>query len=282
MLSLARQRCVASKAIGAFEGVRTFYFPRKHWFPWRVRLVRQRQAAVRAKRHLWPRRPDPKEEPIFGDKDQDVLAFTEKEIRISFKKLVHYARLMKRKQIQDAYEWVDSLARMKSEPILKLLEKAMEECRDRRGWDLARTYIYDPQPGFGFYVKNLRKHSRGRYGILKSPRNRFTIRVRQYTLEEWFHRIYIYNKVPRSMSSDMRLALQQKRVSPQMQKEWSPYLCASSRMFHRKELKWLDNTRQFDYYKVRREWIDRYKANLLRSSTEAREARGLPQLAMPE
>lgn len=240
------------------------------------------RTGVRAKRHLWPRRSDSKEEPIFGDKDQDVLAFTEKEIRISFKKLVHYARLMKRKQIQDAYEWVDSLARMKSEPILKLLEKAMEECRDRRGWDLARTYIYDPQPGFGFYVKNLRKHSRGRYGIMKSPRNRFTIRVRQYTLEEWFHRIYIYNKVPRSMSSDMRLALQQKRVSPQMQKEWSPYLCASSRMFHRKELKWLDNTRQFDYYKVRREWIDRYKANLLRASTEAREARGLPQLAMPE
>ena len=38
---------------------------------------------------------------------------------------------------------------MKSEPILKLLEKAMEDCKDRRGWDLARTYIWDPQPGFG-------------------------------------------------------------------------------------------------------------------------------------
>ncbi|CAJ1411257.1 unnamed protein product [Effrenium voratum] len=280
MLSLLRAPTKARAA--AATQTRDFYFPRKHWFPWRVRLVRQRQAALRAKRHIWPRRQDPEEAPIFGDKEGDVLSFREEEVRISVKKLEHYAKIMKHKQIQDAYDWVDSLSRMKSEVILKLLEKAMEECRDRRGWDLGRTYVVDPQPGRGHYVKSLRKHSRGRYGIMKAPRNNFIIRVRQMPLEEWFHRIFIYNKVPRSLSGDMRLALHQKRVSPQMQKEWSPYLHANSRLFHRKELKWLDSTRQFDYYQVRREWIEKYKANLLRSSTEAREARGLPPLPMAE
>merc|ERR1719450_929601 len=108
------------------------------------------------------------------------------------------------------------------------------------------------------------------------------IRVRQMPIEEFFHRVFIYNKVPRSVAADMRLALQQGRVSPQMMKDWAPYLCAHSRFWHRKDLKWLDSTRQFDYYEARREWIRRYKANLLRGSAEAREARGLTPLPMGE
>jgi len=212
--------------------------------------------------------------------DGTQLAYRDKELRISLRKLGQYAKIMKNKQIQDAIDWVESMARMKSEPILALLRKAVKDCVEKRKMDAARLYVFDAQPQRGFFVKSLRKHSRGNYGIAKSPRNMFMIRVREMPLEEYFHRIYIYNKVPRSLASDMRLALQQSRVSPNMQKEWSPYLCSSSRMFHRKELKWLDVTRQFDYYEARRDWIQKYKANLMRSSTEAREARGLPALPM--
>jgi len=82
------------------------------------------------------------------------------------------------------------------------------------------------------------------------------------------------------MACDMRLALHEHRVSQDMIKDWAPYLTAHSRFFHRKELKWLDSTRQFDYYEARREWIQRYQANLLRASSEAREARGLPPIAV--
>eukprot|EP00931_Biecheleriopsis_adriatica_P079828 TRINITY_DN53177_c0_g1_i1.p1 TRINITY_DN53177_c0_g1~~TRINITY_DN53177_c0_g1_i1.p1 ORF type:complete len:303 (+),score=52.68 TRINITY_DN53177_c0_g1_i1:85-993(+) len=264
-------------------GTRSFYFPRRNWFPWRVRILRERQAACRAKRHLWPRRYDPEEAPIFGTKEDGTqLSFREKEIRMSCKKLLDYARIIRNKQIQDAVDWVESMARMKSEPILKLLKKAMKECSEKRRMDLARVYVFDAQPQRGFFVKSIRKHSRGQYGINRSHRNMFMIRVREMPMEEWFHRVYIYNKVPRSIAADMRLALHQKQVSPQMQKEWSPYLCASSRMFHRKELKWLDKTRQFDYYEARREWIGKYKANLMRASTEAREARGLPALSLAD
>jgi len=261
-------------------GVRGFYFPRKNWFPWRVRLIHQRQAALRKKRHIWPRYSDPQEAPIFGEKDVDggQLAFREKEVRLGLKKLEEYAKLIQGRQLQDAIDWTEAIARMKSEPILKLLRKALTEVVERHRMDPARVYVLEASPQRGYFVKSLRMHSRGRYGVNKSPRNMFMIRVRELPLEEFFHRMYIYGRVPRSISSDMRLALHDSRVSAQMAKEWAPYLNAHSRFFHRKELKWLDSTRQFDYYQARREWIQRYQANLLRASTEAREARGLPPL----
>jgi ribosomal protein L22 len=259
--------------------VRTFYFPRKNWFPWRSRLMHQRQAALRQKRHIWPRRYDDAEAPIFGGKeDGEVLAFRRKEIPIGQKKLLEYARIIRGKQIQDGIDWVESMIRMKSEPILKLLRNAAQECIEKHNMDIARVYIFDAQPQRGYVVKSIRAHARAKYGINKSPRHMFMVRVREMPLEEYFHRVYVFNRVPRSLASDMRLALHENRVNPQVAKDWAPYLCASSRHAHRHELKWLDSTRQFDYYKARHEWIQRYRANLFRNSTEAREARGLPPL----
>jgi len=260
---------------------RSFYFPRKNWFPWRTRIIHARQKAERLKRHIWPRRHDPTEAPIFGDKEDGTqLTFIEKDIRIGQKKFNDYARLIRGRQIQDAHDWIESLVRMKSEPVLKMLRKAINEVTERHDWDISRTYIYEAVTYRGAFVKSIKKHARANYGIVKSPRSQFMFRVRQLPLEEFFHRLYINNKIPRSIAGDMRLALHQGRVSRQMQKEWAPYLCANSRLFHRKELKWLDSTRQFNYYEARAEWIQRYQANQARAVTEAREARGLPPLAL--
>lgn len=284
-LSSVARRCHLQVAgtLTAFQqslgSTRSFYFPRKNWFPWRQRIVHQRQAALCKKRHVLPRYRDPGEAPIFQTKEDGTqLAFRAKELRLSLKRLLDYARLIRRRQLQDAIDWVESLAKMKSEPILKLLRDAYKECSEKRKMDIARVYIFDAQPQRGYFVKSLRRHSRGKYGVTRRPRHMFMVRVREMPLEEYFHRIYVYNKVPRSLAGDMRLSLHQSQVSPQMMKDWAPYLCANSRLFHRKELKWLDSTRQFDYYQARREWIQRYKANLLRASREAREARGLPPL----
>lgn len=260
---------------------RGFYFPRKNWYPWRTKMIHHRQAALRKKRHIWPRRHDPEEAPIFGDREEGVV-FREKDLRLGMKRLLDYARVIKGKQLQDAIDWVESLARMKSQPILKMLRKMVEDCKEFHNMDPARIYIMAVQPQRGTVIKTLRKHARSNFGIMESPRNMFMIRVRQMPLEEYFHRLYIFNKVPRSVCSDMRVALHQSRVSEQMQKEWSPYLCATSRLFHRKTLKWLDSTRQFNYYEARREWIQNYKANQLRASIEAREARGLPPMPLLE
>lgn len=269
----------APAALHALTLSRNFYFPRKNWFPWRTRLIHQRQAALRKKRHIWPRQHDENEAPIFGGtQDGQVLAFREKELRLSMKRLLEYARMIKGKQVQDGLDWIESMAQMKSEEIRKMLKKIMQECIEKHSMDLARTYIFDAQPMRGYVVKSLRMHSRAHFGVNKSPRHVFMVRVREMPLEEYFHRLYIVNKVPRSLAGDMRLALHEGRVNAQAAKEWAPYLCASSRIRHRMELKWLDSTRQFDYYQARQDWIQRYKANLLRGSTQAREARGLPPL----
>lgn len=258
---------------------RGFYWPRNNWFPWRQRLVHQRQAALRKKRHIWPRKYDQNEAPIFGGtEDGEVLAFREKEVRLGLKRMLEYAKIIRGKQIQDALDWVNTMNRMKSEPVLKLLRKALQECIEKHSWDPARIYVFDAQPQRGYTVKSIRMHSRAHFGVNKSPRHMFMVRVREMPLEEYFHRIYIFGKVPRSLACDMRMALHEGQVNPQTAKEWAPYLCANSRIRHRRELKWLDCNRQFDYYKARHEWIQRYKANLLRGSTEAREARGLPPL----
>eukprot|EP00928_Gymnodinium_smaydae_P053418 TRINITY_DN37408_c0_g1_i1.p1 TRINITY_DN37408_c0_g1~~TRINITY_DN37408_c0_g1_i1.p1 ORF type:complete len:370 (-),score=46.60 TRINITY_DN37408_c0_g1_i1:33-1079(-) len=258
---------------------RGFYFPRSRWFPWRARLAQRRQAALRKKRHIWPRGPsDAEEAPIFRGKDEGVIQFREKQIVLGLKRLTTFAKLIRGRHLQDAIDWIESLARMQTKPILKLLRHALKECSERHGKDPARLYVYNAHPLMGTYVKSIKRHIQGRYGVVKSPRHSFEVQVREMPLEEFFHRLYIRGKVPRSLAADMRLALHERRVSGQMVKEWSPYLCANSRFFHRKELKWLDSTRQFHYYEARREWIDRYRAQLLRSSTEAREARGLPAL----
>jgi len=169
---------------------------------------------------------------------------------------------------------------MKSEPILKLLNRVKKECVEKFKMDPARIYIFEAHGMRGTFVKSIRMHTRGKYGIQKSPRNMFMVRIREMPLEEYFHKLYIVGKVPVSLGADMRLALREGQVSPQMMKEWAPYLSAASRYNHRRDLKWKDMTRQFDYYQARREWIEAYQANLLRSSTEAREARGLPPMAV--
>lgn len=259
---------------------RGFYWPRGQWWPWRQRLMKERQAIYRKKRHIWPRTVDPEERPIFFPKMDGIHFFREKQIRIGCKRLLDYARLIKGRQLQDGIDWIESLARPQSEPILKLMRKSLQECVEKLKLDPARLFIIDAQPQRGKFVKELRKHARGNFGMTRRPRNYFVVRVREMPLEEFFHRTYIFNKIPRSLASDMRLALHQNRVSPQMQKEWAPYLCATSRHRHRMTLKWMDSTRQFDYYEARRGWIQRYKANLLRASAEAREARGLAPLAI--
>eukprot|EP00971_Amphidinium_carterae_P218410 4335179-Amphidinium_carterae.1 len=128
-----------------FVASRAFYFPRKNWFPWRVRLIHHRRAALRQNRHIWPRKIDPEEKPIFIDKDEGVIAFRERHIKLTLKRLFEYSKMIKSRQIQDAIDWVESMSRMKSEPILRLLRHVMHQCAEKYRWDLARTYILTVQ-----------------------------------------------------------------------------------------------------------------------------------------
>lgn len=277
MIWWQRSPSVATSSWHSLQAVRGYYMPRAGWFPWRARIVHKRQADLRRKRHVWPRRRDENEEPIFGGtEDGQVLAFREKEVRMGLKRMLDYCRLIRGRQIQDAIDWIECMGRLNTAVIMKVLRNAMQECIEKYKMDVSRVYIFDAQPQRSYYVKSIRLHSRGRYGIQNSPRHMFMIRVREMPLEEYFHKVFVFNKVPRSLAADMRLALHERRVNPQVAKEWGAYLCSASRFHHRHQLKWLEITRQFDYYDVRRAWINRYQNNLLRTSAEAREARGLP------
>jgi len=246
-------------------------------------MVHERQRLTRKARHVWPRKKDPDEAPIFYEKmDGTHQTFTEKEIRLGLKRLYEFQRLLTGRQLVDAIDWCESIARLKSQVMLKLLNRALTDCVEKHNMDPARIFIWWAHGTRGYFVKSLRKHTRGKFGIQTSPRHHFVLKVRQMPLEEFFHRMYILNKIPRPIAADMRLAVHEGRVGNHMKREWAPYLCANSRFRHRKQLKWLDRTRQFDYYEARREWIHRYKANGMRASTEAREARGLPPLAIAQ
>lgn len=257
--------------------IRSFYFPRKNWYPWRARRVQARKRAVRLKRHIWPRYFDPNEKPIFQPIEaHPTLAFQQKYIRVSVKKMLEYTRLISGKQLEDAIHWIEALSRPNAKPVLDLMKKAREECVERYRWDLARVFLFNAQVHRGFFVKSVKLHIKGKFGMQKSPRSTLLIRLREMPLEEFFHKLYINHDVPKTVAMDMRLALTQRRASPQMEREWLPYLTSTTRFFHRKDLKWLDSTRQFDYYQVRREWIAKYQANQNQAVSEAREARGLP------
>lgn len=236
-----------------------------------------RKRKVRLKRHVWPRYYDPNEKPIFKPLEaQPTLDFQQKQIRISVKKMLEYTRLISGKQLEDAIHWMEALSRPNARPILNLMKKARAECQDRYRWDLARVFLFNAQVHRGSIVKSVKLHIKGKFGIQRAPRSTLLIRIKEMPHEEFFHRLYINHDVPKTIAMDMRLALMQRRASPQMEREWLPYLTSTTRFFHRKEMKWLDSTRQFDYYQVRREWIAKYQANQNRSLAEAREARGLP------
>eukprot|EP00397_Hematodinium_sp_SG-2012_P050366 GEMP01058504.1.p1 GENE.GEMP01058504.1~~GEMP01058504.1.p1 ORF type:complete len:318 (+),score=51.07 GEMP01058504.1:137-1090(+) len=253
---------------------RGYYIPRKNWFPWRVRLIKDRQRRLRAKRNLFPR------EPVVGEDGIDhmggpLLKFKQNEIQMSVRRLVEYGKWIKRHHAQDAIDRVECLGRPSARPIIKLLKESMEKCV-ARNMDPQRLYIHTVSVHRGYFVKKIRLHARGKFGLERSPRNKMVLYLREAPKTEFFHKCYILGQVPRSMASDMRLALRDRRVSPQMEHTWSPYLTAASRHQHRQELKWRQITKKFDYFEERRKWIEEYDANTQRQQIEERVARGLP------
>jgi len=254
---------------------RSFYIPRKNWFPWRLRQIRNRQRKEREKRNL---RPKELPEGIEADEFNGgpTLKFKETDIHLSLRRLIEYGRWIKRRHLLDAIDRVECLGRPSARPIVKLLKEAREKCI-KANLDPQRLYVDTTRSGRGHYVKTIRYHARGKFGIQKSPRNVFIVFVREMPKHEFFHKLYILGKVPKCMASDMRLALRDRTVSPQMEHVWAPYLSASSRFRHRQELKWRQITRKFDYYEERRKWIEQYDANNQRRQVEERLARGLPE-----
>lgn len=258
---------------------RSVYFARARWFPWRQKIAHRWQRQAAKDRHLLPREANPKETPVMTSQRNDpsrassLYHFQAKEVPMSLRRLHEYVRLLKRRNLQDAIDWVACLTRPSARPILNLLQRAKRELVDKRGLDLGRLYVDHSHSDRGEYIKMVRRMRVGHYSLFKSPRHHFRVYVRDITLEEYFHRMYILGKVPQCVSFDMRQAIRDKRVSPEVERLWQPYLTSASRYQHRKEIRRLNSIGEFDYYAERRKWISEYQANISRLKQAERNHR---------
>ena len=256
--------------------VRSVYFARARWFPWRQKIAHRWQRQAAKDRHVLPRSVNPKESPIMTSAKSDISRASSlyhyqiKEVPLSLRRLHEYVRLLKRRNLQDAIDWIACLTRPSSRPILQMLERAKWDLCEKKGLDLGRLYIDHSHSDIGEYVKIVRRMRVGHFSMFRSPRHHFRIYIRNMPLEEYFHRMYILGKVPQCVSFDMRQALREKRVAPEIERKWEPYLTSNSRYHHRKELRRRNSIGEFDYYAERKKWIAEYQQNIARLRQGAR------------
>ena len=259
---------------------RNVYFARARWFPWRQKIAHRWQRQAVRDRHLLPREIDPTKKPIITTKPRldksasgALYHYQVKEVPLSLRRLHEYVRLLKNRNLQDAIDWIACLSRPSARPILQMLKRAKHELVERRGLDLGRLYIDHSHSDRGEYVKIVRRMRVGHYSMFRSPRHHFRVYVRDMSVEEYFHRMYILGKVPQCVAFDMRQALRDQRVAPETARLWAPYLTSNSRYRHRQELRRLNSIGQFDYYKERQRWINEYQSNIHRLKDSERQSR---------
>lgn len=249
---------------------RSVYFARARWFPWRQKIAHRWQRQAMKDRHVIPREINRSESPILtsarGDlsKKGAMYHYQIKEVPMSLRRLHEYVRLLKSRNLQDAIDWVACLTRPSARPILNMLHQAKKELCDKRGLDLGRLYIDHSHSDRGEYVKIVRRMRQGHYSMFRSPRHHFRVYVREMPMEEYFHRLYILGKVPQCVSFDMRQAIRDRRVAPEIERKWEPYLTSASRYRHRKEIRRLHGRGEFHYYAERRKWMEEYRNNQYR------------------
>ena len=230
-------------------------------------------------RHLLPRKINSNEKPIQtssrGDttKSASLYHYQVKEVPMSLRRLHEYVRLLKRRNLQDAIDWVACLTRPSARPILQLLKQAKHDLVEKKNLDLGRLYVDHSHSDRGNYIRIIRRMRMGQYSQFRSPRHHFRIYIREMPMEEYFHRLYIVGKVPQCVSFDMRQAIRDNRVPAETARKWAPYLTSNSRYEHRKELRRLHANGQFDYYAERKKWIAEYQSNLMKLKDARVDAR---------
>eukprot|EP00916_Digyalum_oweni_P006562 GHVL01011231.1.p1 GENE.GHVL01011231.1~~GHVL01011231.1.p1 ORF type:complete len:283 (-),score=36.03 GHVL01011231.1:1401-2249(-) len=241
----------------------------KGFAAWRKLLIYKKKTAQRKKRHIFPRTPLPPDEPPFFVDYENLgrmRTFRTEHLEHSRKRLFLSRQLIHKMFLQDAIDWFTSFPKRATMVILVLLKTAMRVCRNN-GWDPARLYIYSTSAEAGKHI-NQGKHfnCKGRHkSKYTTAQNKMNLCVREIPLSEYYHRLYILKKVPRSLSMDMRLALGSQRAGKTMERDWIPYLTSHTRRKHKNELRIADCKREFNYWEDRRKWMEAYNDNLNRS-----------------
>jgi len=245
------------------------YIPRKEWFPWRQKRVKSRNERTARNKNILPNTDEAYlirigRSPIKVEEHD----FKADEISLGMKKLQIYARIIRNRHLQDAIDWMTAICRPSTEKIIKLLKRAQTELISKN-LDPARLYVTLAVHERGSFQRRMFVTRDGDRTSRRSNRHRFVIKVREMPLPEFFHKIFILKRVPRAIVSDMAAAIRDGRATPEMQRAFAPYVSSASRRQHRRQMKYEDLTKKFDYLETRRKWIDEYQINLAAHNEES-------------
>ncbi|CBZ52808.1 conserved hypothetical protein [Neospora caninum Liverpool] len=201
-------------------------------------------------------------------------------IPLGKKKLLLYCTIIKGLQITDAIDWLSSLCLHRVNYLLNLLNATRKKIHEQGG-DISRVYVESYMLNIQGQIKRPQFRLR-MVNLIKTWKFAVVLRFREYPMDEFFHKLFILKHVPRSLTTDMRLALVGQRVNPQTVREWYPLLDSKTRFWHRKRLKWLDRTRQFDYCLARRVFKSKYEENCRRRKIQVLQARGASDAVIAE
>ncbi|KAF4659138.1 hypothetical protein FOL47_007708 [Perkinsus chesapeaki] len=169
-------------SLGGSSGRRyKFYIPRRNWWPWKQKIAHKNQAITRRKKHIWPRYSDPDEQRA-GDIRSDPgpsVRFKVHDMNLSLKRLWVYGRLLRKKQLQDAIDWMESLCRPSAKPVRDLLYRARTRMVDHHGYDPARLYIARIWTERGPRVMSIHQQRAGYYFRKKKLQNMMQVVVRE-------------------------------------------------------------------------------------------------------
>lgn len=248
--------------------LRNPYYRKKGFWEWRRRIIHRYNEKRYAKKSILPKVRKEHEENIKNKKNDVFWTFKVYQLKISLRNLYNYGRLINGLQLEDAITFLESIPQIRINAILNSLLNSREKIVNNFNGDLSRLYVDNVQIHYSTPMKFIKYHAMGHFGLVKSYRNTFTYTIKQMNIQEFYHKIYIRGNVPRTLSHNMRLYLNQKRIDMNTLIEWYPYICANSRYYFRQHLKYLNNIYQFDYYKSRGQWIEQYFNNIDRRSHE--------------
>lgn len=268
-------------------------YRKKGWSLWRRRLWEKRQKQnykrghVRARGLLREFKTTETDEATASSSATSRIQsggkqwkFTVSQLKLSRKNLALIKKLIQNLHIQDAIDWLCAIPRARINPIYDDLVAARDRIALEYGGDPGRLYLKKIVVEQGSPVRYCRYALRNVYTTYRSWRNRFHYHIVQLPLTEFFKRVYVKGKVPRSLAFDMRLALKEKRAPRYMLEEWQPYICSLSRQLHRRRLLFKDRTKTLRLRQVQREWITQYQSNIFEHENDQRRQRGLQPFSL--
>ncbi|KEG03410.1 50S ribosomal protein L22, mitochondrial, putative [Plasmodium vinckei vinckei] len=248
--------------------LRNPYYRKKGFWEWRRRIIHRYNEKRYIRKGIKPKIYNEKEEKIKNRKDDRYWTFKVYQLKISLRNLNNFGRLIKGLHLEDAIIFLESIPQIRINNILNSLLNSKDKIINNFNGDISRLYIDNVQIHYNTPMKYIKYHALGHFGLVKSYRNTFTYTIKQMNIQEFYHKIFIRGNVPRSLSHNMRLYLNQDRINKDNLIEWYPYICANSRYYFREKLRYLNNIYQFNYYKSRNNWIENYFKNIDRRKQE--------------